>query len=172
MLSPAAQVAGVPLFTRRAAPPPMKILFYRNPGIVGSLIRWQTRSPVNHAAILIGDDVYEATMPRVRVRRFAQRDEVAEVYALEDGCFGPGTYGEGSVRRFLLKQLGKPYDISSVARFVTRKQARRDAAGFWFCSELVFAAVEKAGLRLLERTEPWEVSPGMLRRSPLLRRES
>jgi uncharacterized protein YycO len=150
----------------------MKILLYSDPGIIGTLIRWQTRSPVNHAAILIGDDVYEATMPRVRVRRFGRRDELAEVYAIEDLCFGPGTHGEASVRRFLLKQLGKPYDFSSVARFVTRKQERRESAGHWFCSELVYAALAKAGLRVLERSEPWEVSPGMLRRSPLLRREA
>lgn len=53
-----------------------------------------------------------------------------------------------------------------VARFVTRRQADRESAGKWFCSELVFAAFQAAGIDLLARTEAWEVSPGLLLRIP------
>jgi hypothetical protein len=52
---------------------------------------------------------------------------------------------------------------------VSRRQASRKAAGVWFCSELAFAAARQAGISLLGATEPWEVSPGLFARSPLLR---
>lgn len=70
---------------------------------------------------------------------------------------------------FVRGQLGKPYDYTMVARFVSRRQASRTESGKWFCSELVFAALLHAGIELLRGTEPWEVSPGLLARSPLLR---
>ena len=71
--------------------------------------------------------------------------------------------------KFAVDQIGKGYDYTMVARFISRRQASRRTSGKWFCSELVFAALQKAGVDLLARTEPWEVSPGQLARSPLLK---
>lgn len=70
--------------------------------------------------------------------------------------------------RFLFAQLGKRYDWSSVLRFLSRRQASRRSREVWFCSELVFAAFQHVGIDLLARTEPWEVSPGLLARSPVI----
>lgn len=69
---------------------------------------------------------------------------------------------------FLKLQAGKKYDYTMVARFLTRRQESRASSEKWFCSELVFAAVQVAGVDLLRDTEPWEVSPGLLARSPFL----
>jgi uncharacterized protein YycO len=76
---------------------------------------------------------------------------------------------EEDVAWFLFQQLGKPYDWTMVARFVTRRDESRASSGKWFCSELVYAAFKQAGVPLLRATEPWEVSPGLLAKSPLLR---
>ena len=69
---------------------------------------------------------------------------------------------------FAHEQIGKGYDFLSIARFLIRSQSRRKESGRWFCSELVFAALRKAGVDLLERIEPCDVSPGMLALSPRL----
>lgn len=74
-----------------------------------------------------------------------------------------------AVERFLLDELDKSYDYGSVLRFVSREQAARRDSGKWFCSELVFAALQKGGLNLLSRIEPWAVSPGLLAYSPYLK---
>lgn len=147
----------------------MKVLLYKTPGLVTAAIRWQTRGTVDHAALEFGGrEIIEATWPRVR-RRFSRllpRDrrsvEVYEVDATRDQA--------NAVRDFCLRQVGKRYDLSSVFRFVSRKQASRKAAEVWFCSELVYAGLREGGIDLFQRTEPWEVSPEMLRRSPLLTR--
>jgi hypothetical protein len=65
-------------------------------------------------------------------------------------------------------ELAKDYDYGMVARFVSRRQASRTESDKWFCSELVFAALRKAGIELLRDVEPWAVSPGLLAKSPLL----
>jgi hypothetical protein len=75
---------------------------------------------------------------------------------------------ELSIAIFLTDQLGKPYDYTMVARFISRRQAAREQSGKWFCSELVYYAFMQAGINLLDRIEPWAVSPGLLALSPLL----
>jgi len=70
--------------------------------------------------------------------------------------------------KFAMAQVGKAYDFTSVLRFISRRQERRTDSGKWFCSELVFAALQKGGVNVLERIQPWAVSPGMLACSPLL----
>lgn len=66
-------------------------------------------------------------------------------------------------------ELSKEYDYTMVARFISRRQASRTESDKWFCSELVFAALRKAGIELLRDVEPWAVSPGLLAKSPLLK---
>jgi uncharacterized protein YycO len=73
-----------------------------------------------------------------------------------------------TVWEFARGQLGKPYDWTMVLRFISRRQESRKSRGKWFCSELVYASFQKAGVDLLRDTDPWEVSPGLLARSPLL----
>jgi hypothetical protein len=112
----------------------------------------------------------------VQERRL-QAGEVCDLYAVE----GLEQTIPGSLLGFLTLQLGKPYDYRMVVRFVPllfdllpwvnerRQRATRRSAGRWFCSELVFAALEKAKVSLFARTLPWQVSPDFLSRSPLLR---
>jgi len=49
-----------------------------------------------------------------------------------------------------------------VIRFITRQQETRKSSNKWFCSELIYASLLKAGIVVLERIEPWEVSPVLL----------
>lgn len=80
--------------------------------------------------------------------------------------------------RYLLDQVGKPYDVRGVLRFITRNDPQpyypdTFKVGLynpdkWFCSCLVFAALLHGGCKLLERVPPWRVSPNLINLSPLL----
>ena len=149
-----------------------RIWMFRGRGLVPTLIRVQSRGRWNHAAIELGGDVYEAREWRrvmVRPARVVLGDAIEKrgdvmAFGLE---LTEGQLEE--MRIWLRDQIGKRYDWSSVFRFVTRRQARRKSAEVWFCSELAFAACKTVGIDLLARTEPWEVSPALLARSPLLK---
>jgi len=146
----------------------MKILLYRGRGFLPWLIRFQTRSPYHHAAIVLhGSTVFESNWKWGVKACFLQRTPANNTVDVYEVATTPEQ--DGSIRRWLVSQSGKPYDLTMVIRFVTRKQATRKTKGKWFCSELVYAAFQAAGINLLERVEPWEVSPGLLARSPLLK---
>lgn len=143
----------------------MIICLHKGKGLISSLIRFQTRGRYTHASILIKErDVIEA-------REF--KGVVESRIELIDSSFNlfkvtTTREQDEKIISFLKDQLGKEYDYTMVARFVTRRQEHRKSKEKWFCSELVFAAFLHAGINLLERTEPWEVSPNLLSRSPLL----
>jgi uncharacterized protein YycO len=142
------------------------LLLYRGRGWGGRLITWQTRSPYSHAAVCFDDGtIVESLQGRgVIARPYGPEDVSAETYRVGGLRFAQLVHG----RHWLWEQIGKPYDYLAILRFVTRR--RHDDHARWFCSELVFEFAAQMGVRLLERTEAWEVSPGMLARSPLLRR--
>jgi uncharacterized protein YycO len=67
------------------------------------------------------------------------------------------------IEDFLVSQIGKKYDWLAIFGFVlhTTKEGRKQYKR-WICSELVFAAFQKAGINLLERIDAWKVSPTIL----------
>jgi uncharacterized protein YycO len=145
----------------------MKILLFRGRGLISWLIRFQTDSPYSHAAIVIGDTLYEAWqgagVRKMPYSEHKQRNSTADVdvFELTVPC------DVEKVQAYLESRVGKGYDYWGVIRFVTRKHLPENDKDF--CSEYVFAGVQDGGVKLLERTEPCEVSPGLLGRSPLLR---
>ena len=146
----------------------LRVCLHHSGGWIARAIRWQTRSYWNHASVLVGNTLVEALPgPGVSARRTladAQRTEDVRVFTI------PHLTDEGAAKvvAFLDAQLGKPYDKTMIIRFVTRQQANRRQRGQWFCSELVFAALQAGGVNLLSRIEPWAVSPGTLALSPRL----
>ncbi len=138
-------------------------------GVISKLIQWQQRSCVSHTSII------DATDTLIEAREF--RGVVRERTLAQARADSPLTIVYLDVDReqydaamvFALKQLGKKYDYSSVARFVSRRQVNRNDNGKWFCSEYTFAVAQKAGVTLLNNVEPWAVSPGLFSYSPLLK---
>lgn len=133
---------------------------------ISRAIRWQTRGIYSHAAIAIDGIIYEAREFKGVQQRAAEKydgryfDDYRVNITLEQ---------ELEMEKFLRRQLGKGYDYTMVLRFITRQQETRKSTGMWFCSELVFASFQKVGINLLERCEPWEVSPALLSLSPSLK---
>lgn len=67
---------------------------------------------------------------------------------------------------FLDAQIGKPYDFGAIAGILIHRDWRNPNK--WFCSELVAAAFEYAGVPLLRTDFIDRVSPGQLLMSPYL----
>jgi hypothetical protein len=148
----------------------MKICGHRIIGfsLIASTIKWQTHSPYSHVSVVLRDGrVIEARefegvriLPALRVGE-KERIDLFSIDGLTDAK-------ANAIETFLLSQLGKPYDYSSIIRvFLFRKQERREAAGKWFCSELAYAGLCK-GVTPFRRLEPFKVSPGYLITSPIL----
>lgn len=150
--------------------PVLRVALFSGGDPIAKVVRWQTRSPYSHAALLLpcGQRVIESYPGRgVRVRHLLAGDwphiDLYEVEGLTPDL-------SRQVLAFAERERGKPYDWRSVLRFVTRTPARLN--GRWFCSELVYAALAHVHIHLLARIEAHNVSPGMLALSHHLHRLS
>lgn len=144
----------------------LRIGLHRSDGFVSKLIKFQSRSEYSHASLVLPDDtVLESMQGRgvVHGRKVESCAECVDLFSV---------HSLASVRDaalgFAMSQLGKPYDYTMVARFLSRRTESLRTKDKWFCSELVFAAFLHAGLPLLRDTQPWEVSPELLSKSPYL----
>ena len=67
--------------------------------------------------------------------------------------------------KFLTKQVGKKYDYRGILGVLLRKKSLHKSS-HWFCSELVFAFLQKCGRLILNDVEPYQVNPQMLPMCP------
>lgn len=148
----------------------MKIAFYKGTSFVDKSILRFSRGGYSHVGTLVNDGSVIEAYPGKGVRKRDSlmdqftTDTIAEIYEV------PTTPEQDEIiQTFLESQIGKGYDYWAIAGFVfhTTHQGRIEY-GRWICSELVFAAFQKAGINLLERVECWEVSPTILSYSPVL----
>lgn len=139
------------------------VLLFKGRGIISKLIGWQTRSPYSHAAFLLpsGKIVESWQGDGVRIKTLDDwRDvDAFAVVGITDDQWATAT-------AFALGQVGSSYDYRAIARFLSRTRAPMDDR--WFCSELVFGSLQRAGVHLLERIDAAAVDPGKLAISPLL----
>ena len=142
----------------------MQIALQQNNRILSKTIRFCTRGKYSHAAIVFNDGTVIETRPFRNVREYKNLAEAnckGEIIDLFDVDASPSQ--ERIVRKFLRNQIGKKYDYWSVFGFVfhTTEESRK-SHGKWFCSELVFASVKKAGITLLQNIPAWEIPPTFL----------
>jgi uncharacterized protein YycO len=139
------------------------VLLFKGRGLISTAIRWQSRSIYSHAALLMRDGRIVESWQGAGVRTKTLTDwsdiDVFDVAMLTDLEWDLAI-------DYALDLVGRGYDYKAVLRFVSRRPAADNDR--WFCSELVFAAIESAGLPLLARTSAAAVSPGMLALSPYL----
>lgn len=144
------------------------IALYRGSGLLSRLIRLQTRSEYSHAAWVRSDGSVIEAWGCYGVRHVAnpwsihRENEIVDLWAIE----GITRQQVREVERFLVSQLGKPYDWLAVLRFVTRRPQPENED--WFCSEVLMAAFWKARVAFLSAA-PHLVAPGHLPWSPLMR---
>lgn len=142
----------------------MKIALYKGTSTVSKSILFFSRGGYSHAAIVLNDgSVIEAKEFHGVQKRKSITDAIPPKYIIDIYELPTTPEQDEAVKNFLEKQLGKGYDYWSVIGFVVyaSKEARK-SYGRWFCSELVFATMEKIGIQLLERVGAWKVSPTIL----------
>jgi uncharacterized protein YycO len=139
-------------------------LFSGKVSAISKLIEWETRSIYCHAALLLRDGSLVESIEPNGVRRVnpyvPDPEEPAQFFTV------PGM-DDDKAETFALEQIGEPYAMINLVGFLTRSGVDEDR-GKWFCSELVFAAVQAGGVSLLRNVPAFMVSPGMLGLSPLL----
>lgn len=139
------------------------ILLFHGRGILSALVRWQTRSRWSHAALLLPDG---KTIIEAWPGKGVQQKTITDWAGVEafDLDLTEGQWANAIA--FARSKIGCGYDYLGVARFLTRRE--RDNPARWFCSELVFAALDRANAPPLARIKAWAVSPELLAISPCL----
>lgn len=142
----------------------MKIALFKSNGFFYNFIKFFTKGEYTHAGIFLTNGKVAEVKPFHKVAIEPdiyyknKSGTILELYDVEIT-----SEQETIIMDFITKQLGKSYDYWTILGFVFYKTKEgRKSYGRWFCSELVFAAFEKAGINLLERTNAWNVSPVMI----------
>jgi hypothetical protein len=170
---------------------------YEGTSLFSRLIKWETRSSISHVSILqVPDCVFDEDRLAIRYNVLHAAMDVCPVWEawgslnpstcrvfkrsdIHEG-HTPGTHirlmrlkpmharmiDEDKVVAFLDAQVGKKYDWLGIIRFALRID--RNRADEWFCSELVYEAMERGGVSLLHNVDSYWVSPGDVHRSPKL----
>lgn len=147
----------------------MRLVFYKGKGLISRLIRWQTRGQYSHVGVQLPDGTVMEAWHVGGVRHNAGLGTAHELGTEVDVFLVEHlTKTEtGRVIDFMRTKLGHGYDFRSVARFLSRQDEREEDRDKWFCSELVAAAFEAAGVKLLT-APPSRISPEVLSWSPRL----
>lgn len=142
------------------------IAMYRGRSKLSRLIRWWTRGPYSHAAIVTtAGTVIEAWTKGVREVASVSTDHApgtqVDLFAVE----GLTPERAKVMEDFARAQIHKAYDYRGLFGFLTRSTHDNEKA--WFCSELAVAALRYGGLRPFSDMAPaWKVSPTVLAWSP------
>ena len=146
----------------------IEIALYRGNSFVSRLIRFFSRDIYSHAAIRVDDAVFEAKEFKgvIKSTDWNIKNEEVDIFLLKQEISNEKLQ---DLKNFLDKQVGKPYDYLMVLGFIlyTSREGRKNS-GKWFCSELIFAALEKIGIKLLNYLQPWKVHPSMICYSNLI----
>ncbi len=147
--------------------PPMpnvvRVCFYQSTGLIGKLIRWQTRAPVGHVALFFPALAcyVEAVEGKGVVRRETDRRDLIDYADVTLPHYD-------DAEAWALDQVGKAYDYMMVARFITRAKEDPASINEFFCSEFVSHVLRRGGVVPLAHSDPWRESPGHLYLSPIL----
>jgi len=142
----------------------MIIQLHKGTGLIGNLIKWQTRGVYSHASIIIDEDlIFEAR--EFKGVGFNWRYEFKNI---DYYYISLSLSQQFKAVEFIDKVNGSEYDYKMVARFMTRMSESNKTKDKYFCSELVFDLLHYCGIDLFKNTQGWEVSPHLLSRSPIL----
>jgi len=155
------------IIKKKEITPDMKIgiCFSQTGAITSKLIRWFTRSEWSHVDLVMRDGSLIGALPFKGVvqRKHSEAQGTHKTLYVDV----PVETAEKAYQ-FARDQLGKKYDWTAVSAFGFRRDWQVEKK--WFCSELVFCAIKKAGVNLLNEKR-WRVSPRDLSISPLLTKE-
>lgn len=155
------------------------ILLYKGESPTSRLIRWRTKSPYSHVAVVVAPEIYlgieSNTGHQSGVRAFDLRkldSQSVDVFRLKSEW----RVAQEKVISFLVAHLGAPYDWGGVGwlavlkLFGLRSQANRfQKEKDYFCSELVYEAFQEGGLDIVPQVDQADItSPGDIAQSSRL----
>ena len=122
---------------------------------ISERIRTQTRAPVSHVAIYLGDgQVIEAIGQGVSIHSLDQA-LADDYYAAAFRVDGLTDAARTALDRWLRSQVGRRYDLRAIVSLLRYQNPEQ-----WYCSELVFFAFEHIGMPLVpaaSRSVPGDV---------------
>lgn len=147
---------------------PGDVLFVRTKGVIGALIRWLTRSEVNHVALAVDEEHILEVQPETGVRIIKNPYTCYTRARLRRTLTSAEQAAIVRTARFL---VGRRYDWSLIGAllfrlFGWRIPLFRNSPSRWICTEAVDYAYLVAGIDLLPR-RGLEVTPEELMGSPL-----
>jgi uncharacterized protein YycO len=120
--------------------------------IISKIIKKWTHSYWSHCMVMIGEDTFvEATWPRVRIGRISELKDTE--YRIMVHVVPLSKIEATNLTAFLLDQVGKKYDWRGLISFIIGSNVQNKS--WFFCSELVKEACEKANRPLLRRKSSW-----------------
>lgn len=147
------------------------ICLHKGTSLISRLIRWHSRGEYSHASIILPDGRhFEAREFRGVLRhasfKLTNKTEQVDRFVLKVSL---NEQELNFLTTWLEHQVGKPYDWPMVFGFISHSEVEgHESAGKWFCSELVYAALQAIGRPLLATHEAWRIDPATLGLSPLI----
>jgi len=140
---------------------------YHGMSFMSKLIKWRTWSKISHSAILSQDEkfVYEAWRKGLTKTAWENshhkkntRVDLYKVYCTPEEAKKAYEYYES--------QMGRKYDFKAIIGFILR--VKWGKISDLICSELVYKGTLHFKDQLLDRIDPFKVSPGHIDISPRL----
>jgi hypothetical protein len=145
------------------------ILLYRGKSMISKIIQWQTFGPYSHAAWWCADKSVVEAWHKGGVTHNASPATI-HTPGTEIDVFdiaGMTEHQRFLIEQYVKEEFGCDYDFAPVLRGFPLR-LNRDNLEKWFCSELLFSKVRKAGIELLREVPAFKVHPTLLSYSPLL----
>lgn len=147
------------------------ILFVRTNTFFGSVVRWFTKSHINHVGIYLGDGlVLEALQAGVKIEHIDKYSNVyKEVYRLN------ATIGEIDLFvRIALGKKNRPYDWGQILTIIVKKcfpafRGSLASSKRSICSEVIYEAAKEAGFEVPNVCQQF-ATPEDIRKWPVLRK--
>lgn len=141
----------------------MIIALFKGRGFVSNMIRWQTQAKYSHVGyMLTSNTVLEAWPGKgVQIKSLSDTSDI-DFYQID-----ATPAQEADVIAFYMQNMGREYNYWGVFNFITRMKIKKDDT--WFCSEILFEALKRSNIHLLNNIESSMVSPLHISISPLLK---
>jgi len=140
----------------------IQLCFSTSWGPVSSIIRFFTWSTISHVDFVVPNGLLGAREMGVKIRPWGTGNPTRDIIAHVD-CTDEQAQ---AVYKFAYEQIGKPYNYLGIVGIVIRHDF--PSKNRWFCSELVIAAFQSAGIPLVNINQVGRVSPEMLLESPFV----
>lgn len=140
----------------------VQLCFSTSWGPVSTFLRFFTWSTISHVDIIVPEGLLGAREMGVKIRPFNYGHPTRAIIAHVECTDAQAE----KVYAFARSQIGKPYNWIGLFGFAIRRDF--PSKNRWFCSEIISASFEAAGIHLVAIKQIDRVTPEMILESPLV----